>query len=84
MAGRKVGQVPDGNQVLVEGGDTRVAFDAPLVAQRIGPAFETVDLVFSATYTRTTWVERRSVALHLDALVGEGRVREEAGKCGLT
>jgi hypothetical protein len=27
--------------------------------------------------------ERRSVALHLDELVGEGRVREEAGRFGL-
>ena len=43
--GEKSGKYPDGNQVLVEGGDTRVAFDTPLVAQRIGPAFETVDLV---------------------------------------
>ena len=34
--------------------------------------------------TSRRWVERRSVALHLDALVGEGRVREEAVKCGLT
>ena len=43
--GEKSGKYPDGNQVLVQGGDTRVAFDTPLVAQRIGPAFETVDLV---------------------------------------
>lgn len=43
--GHKSGKYPDGNQVLVTGGDTRVAFDTPLVAQRIGADFEQADLV---------------------------------------
>ena len=43
--GDKSGKYPDGNQVLVQGGDMRVAFDTPLVANRIGPAFDDVDLV---------------------------------------
>ena len=43
--GDKSGKYPDGNQVLVQGADARVAFDTPLVANRIGPAFDDVDLV---------------------------------------
>jgi len=43
--GEKSGKYPDGNQVLVQGADTRVAFDTPLVANRIGAAFDEVDLV---------------------------------------
>jgi glyoxylase-like metal-dependent hydrolase (beta-lactamase superfamily II) len=43
--GEKSGKYPDGNQVLVQGADTRMAFDTPLVANRIGAAFDTVDLV---------------------------------------
>ncbi len=43
--GDKSGKYPDGNQVLVAGTEERVAFDTPLVAQRIGPAFDTVDRV---------------------------------------
>lgn len=43
--GDKSGKYPDGNQVLVQGSDTRVAFDTPLVANRIGPAVEEADLV---------------------------------------
>ncbi len=43
--GDKSGKCPDGNQVLVQGSETRVAFDTPLVANRIGPAFDEVDLV---------------------------------------
>jgi len=43
--GEKSGKYPDGNQVLVQGSDTRVAFDTPLVANRIGPDFDDVDLV---------------------------------------
>jgi hypothetical protein len=34
--GHKSGKYPDGNQVVVRGSDTRVAFDTPLVANRIG------------------------------------------------
>ena len=43
--GDQCGKYPDGNQVLVQGADTRVAFDMPLVAQRIGADLEAVDLV---------------------------------------
>lgn len=43
--GDKSGKYPDGNQVLVRGADTRVAFDTPQVANRIGADFDTVDLV---------------------------------------
>jgi glyoxylase-like metal-dependent hydrolase (beta-lactamase superfamily II) len=43
--GEKSGKYPDGNQVLVQGADLRVAFDTPLVANRIGPDFDGVDLV---------------------------------------
>ena len=43
--GEKSGKYPDGNQVLVHGADTRVAFDTPQVANRIGPDFDDVDLV---------------------------------------
>lgn len=43
--GEKSGKYPDGNQLLVQGADTRVAFDTPLVSHRIGPAFDEVDLV---------------------------------------
>lgn len=43
--GEKSGKFPDGNQVLVQGADTRAAFDTPLVANRIGPDFDQVDMV---------------------------------------
>lgn len=43
--GEKSGKYPDGNQVLVRGGELRVAFDTPQVANRIGAAFDEVDLV---------------------------------------
>ena len=43
--GEKSGKYPDGNQVLVHGADTRVAFDTPQVANRVGPDFDNVDLV---------------------------------------
>lgn len=43
--GDKSGKHPDGNQVIVQGADMRVAFDTPLVANRIGPEFDEVDLV---------------------------------------
>jgi len=43
--GDKSGKYPDGNQVIVQGADLRVAFDTPLVANRIGPDFDEVDLV---------------------------------------
>ncbi len=43
--GAKSGKYPDGNQVLVKGRELRVAFDTPLVANRIGSDFDAVDLV---------------------------------------
>ncbi|MGO4712209.1 MBL fold metallo-hydrolase [Bradyrhizobium sp. 2TAF24] len=43
--GEKNGKYPDGNQVLVRGADVRAAFDAPLVSNSIGPAFDATELV---------------------------------------
>jgi glyoxylase-like metal-dependent hydrolase (beta-lactamase superfamily II) len=43
--GQKSGKYPDGNQLIVQGMDTRAAFDTPLVANTIGAAFDDVDLV---------------------------------------
>jgi glyoxylase-like metal-dependent hydrolase (beta-lactamase superfamily II) len=43
--GEKNGKYPDGNQVLVRGTDTLAAFDTPLVANRLGEALESADLV---------------------------------------
>jgi len=43
--GHKSGKLPDGNQVIVRGRDTTVAFDTPKVANRIGTALDDVDLV---------------------------------------
>jgi glyoxylase-like metal-dependent hydrolase (beta-lactamase superfamily II) len=43
--GAKSGKYPDGNQVIVAGPELRVAFDTPLVANRVGADFDTVDLV---------------------------------------
>ena len=43
--GEKSGKYPDGNQVVVRGRDTTAAFDTPQVANRIGPDFDTADLV---------------------------------------
>jgi glyoxylase-like metal-dependent hydrolase (beta-lactamase superfamily II) len=43
--GEKNGKYPDGNQILVQGSDTRAAFDTPLVANRIGPELDAADLV---------------------------------------
>lgn len=43
--GDKNGKYPDANQVIVTGKDVRAALDAPLVANRIGTAFDTADLV---------------------------------------
>ncbi len=43
--GAQSGKYPDGNQVIVQGTDLRVAFDTPRVANRIGEVFDGVDLV---------------------------------------
>ena len=43
--GEKSGKYPDGNQALVRGTDTLVAFDTPKLAQHSGAAFDTLGLV---------------------------------------
>ncbi len=43
--GAKSGKYPDGNQVIVQGTDTRVAFDTPLVAQHIDTDLQDADLI---------------------------------------
>ena len=43
--GEKSGKYPDGNQVLVRGRDALVAFDTPLVANRLGAELTDADLV---------------------------------------
>jgi glyoxylase-like metal-dependent hydrolase (beta-lactamase superfamily II) len=43
--GEKSGKYPDGNQVVVRGADTLVAFDTPLVANRLGDELLAADLV---------------------------------------
>jgi len=43
--GEKSGKYPDGNQVVVRGGDTLAAFDTPLVANRLGSELLDADLV---------------------------------------
>jgi glyoxylase-like metal-dependent hydrolase (beta-lactamase superfamily II) len=43
--GAQNGKYPDGNQVLVRGTDTIVAFDTPLVSNRFGSQFGAVDIV---------------------------------------
>lgn len=43
--GEKNGKYPDGNQVIVAGADRRAVFDTPVSANRIGPDFDTADLV---------------------------------------
>lgn len=43
--GEKSGKYPDGNQVIVQGTELRVAFDTPRVANCIGPDLDEVDLV---------------------------------------
>ena len=44
-AGEKNGKYPDGNQVIVQGADSRAVFDSPLVSNRIGADFDDADLV---------------------------------------
>jgi glyoxylase-like metal-dependent hydrolase (beta-lactamase superfamily II) len=43
--GAKNGKYPDGNQVVVTGGEVRVIFDTPLLANRLGPELDGTDLV---------------------------------------
>src|SRR5690242_1301343 len=43
--GDKNGKYPDANQVIVRGTDTQAAFDTPVVANHIGPEFDSSDIV---------------------------------------
>lgn len=43
--GHKTGKYPDGNQVVVQGADMRVALDTPLVSRRLGPVLDGADLI---------------------------------------
>jgi glyoxylase-like metal-dependent hydrolase (beta-lactamase superfamily II) len=43
--GDKSGKYPDGNQVIVQGADTRVAFDTPLSSLHVGTDLDGVDAV---------------------------------------
>src|SRR5574337_1574410 len=43
--GDKSGKYPDGNQVVVRGGDVIAAFDTPLVANRIPAVIAEADLI---------------------------------------
>ena len=60
--GDKSGKYPDGNQVLVQGADTRVAFDTPQVSRHIGPDLDEVDLIILGH-------------VHEDHMVALGRLR---------
>jgi len=44
-AGKRNGKYPDGNQVIVQGADSRAVFDSPLVSHHIGRDFDEADLV---------------------------------------
>ena len=63
--GDKSGKYPDGNQVIVQGRDTRVAFDTPQVARHIGPDLDGVDLVLLGH-------------VHEDHMVALGQLRHAA------
>ncbi|MDO5693551.1 MAG: MBL fold metallo-hydrolase [Pseudomonadota bacterium] len=63
--GEKSGKYPDGNQVLVQGADTRVAFDTPRVSHHIGPDLDEVDLIILGH-------------VHEDHTVALGRLRHVA------
>lgn len=43
-AGSRNGRFPEGNQVIVQGADSRAVFDSPLVSHRIGGDFDGADL----------------------------------------
>ena len=43
--GEKNGKYPDGNQVVVTGGEVRAIFDTPLLTNRLGPELDGTDLV---------------------------------------
>lgn len=43
--GKRSGKYPDGNQILIQGSDTRAAFDTPIVANHIGPEFDATEII---------------------------------------
>ena len=63
--GDKSGKYPDGNQVLVQGADARIAFDTPLVSRQVGPDLDGVDAIVLGH-------------VHEDHMVSAGRLRQAA------
>ncbi len=63
--GDKSGKYPDGNQVVVQGADARVAFDTPLSSRHVGPDLDGVDAVILGH-------------VHEDHVVSLGRLRHAA------
>lgn len=61
--GEKNGKYPNGNQVIVRGSQARAALDAPIVANAIGPEFDTADLAILGH-------------VHEDHMAGLHRLRE--------
>jgi len=61
--GEKSGKYPDGNQVVVRGADTLVAFDTPQVANRLGAELLDADLLILGH-------------VHEDHLAGLGRLKD--------
>ncbi|WP_313074610.1 MBL fold metallo-hydrolase [Melaminivora sp.] len=61
--GAKSGKYPDGNQVVVQGADSRAAFDTPLVSREIGADLDGADLLILSH-------------MHEDHAVGLGRLQQ--------
>lgn len=61
--GEKSGKYPDGNQVIVQGADVRVAFDTPQVARHVGADLDGVAMVILSH-------------VHEDHMVALGRLRK--------
>jgi glyoxylase-like metal-dependent hydrolase (beta-lactamase superfamily II) len=69
--GNKSGKYPDGNQVVVHGGDITVAFDTPLVAKALPDAFTEVAAVILGHVHEDHLAGLRRLA-HLPLWVHEG------------
>ncbi|MCP5265756.1 MAG: MBL fold metallo-hydrolase [Burkholderiaceae bacterium] len=82
--GDKSGKYPDGNQVIVTGADTRVAFDSPLVANRIGEPFDAADYIVQGHIHEdhiTGWHRVRGIPVHVhDADLDAARSWEGLGR----
>ncbi len=63
--GDKSGKYPDGNQVVVQGAEMRIAFDTPLSSRAIGPDLDGVDAIVLGH-------------VHEDHMVSAGRLRHAA------